>query len=61
MVTEGTDFTRISIYIPKRFQSQNPLERIYKIGKKDDRSLNYMIVKAVLDYVEREERKASKN
>ena len=61
MVTDGTDFTRISIYVPKRFQQKNPLERLYKLGKKDDRSINYMIVKAVTDYVEREERKASKN
>jgi len=61
MTTKDTDFTRISIYIPKRFQSENPLKRLYKLGAKDDRSLNYMIVKAVLDYVNREERKVSKN
>jgi len=60
VATKGTDFSRISIYIPNRFQSQNPLKRLYKLGQKDDRLLNHMIVKAVLDYMEREERKASK-
>jgi len=61
VVTKNSDFTRISIYIPNRFQSENPLKRLYKLGRKDDRTLNYMIVKAVTDYVEREERKVSKN
>ena len=60
-MSEIVDYTRTSIYVPKRFQLEKPLERLYKLGKKNDRSLNYMIVKAVLDYVEREERKASKN
>lgn len=53
-----SDFTRISIYVPKSKQSEQPLERLYQLGQKRDRSLNYMIVQAVLDYVKREERKA---
>ncbi len=53
------DFTRISIYVPKRFQGKKPLERLHKLGKQDDRSLNYMVVQAVLDYVERKEGKQS--
>jgi len=55
-----TDFTRISIYVPKNKQSEHPLERLYAIAKKRDRSLNYMIVQAVLAYVEREEKKEKK-
>lgn len=52
-----TDFTRISIYVPKDKQKQKPLERLYALGQQRDRSLNYMIVQAVLEYVEREEKK----
>lgn len=54
-----TDFTRISIYVPKSKQKERPLERLYKLGQERDRSLNYMIVQAVLDFVKREERKKS--
>lgn len=49
------DFTRISIYVPKSKQGEKPLQRLYKLGQERDRSLNYMIVEAVLDYVKREE------
>ncbi len=52
-----TDFTRISIYVPKSKQKERPLERLFKLGQQRDRSLNYMIVQAVLDYVDREEKK----
>lgn len=52
-----TDFTRISIYVPKDKQKEKPLERLFKMGQKQDRSLNYMIIQAVQDYVEREEKK----
>jgi hypothetical protein len=54
------DFTRISIYVPKTKQGEKPLERLYKLGLKRERSLNYMIVAAVLDYVNREEKKKKK-
>lgn len=54
----ATDFTRISIYVPKSKQGEKPLERLSKIARSQDRSLNYMIVQAILDYVERQEKKA---
>lgn len=59
MVTkkDEQDFTRISIYVPKEKHKEKPLERLYKLGQERDRSLNYMIVQAVLEYVKREERK----
>ena len=57
MANQGTDFTRISIYVPKGKQGEKPLERLHKLGQKRDRSLNYMIVQAVLDYVNRQEKK----
>lgn len=51
------DFTRISIYVPKGKQVEKPLQRLSKLGQERDRSMNYMIVEAILDYVGREERK----
>lgn len=57
----ATDFTRISIYVPQRFQKERPLERLHALGQKRDRSLNYMVVQAVLDYVKREERKEQRS
>lgn len=51
------NFTRTSIYVPKSKQEEKPLERLATLGKQRDRSLNYMIVQAVLDYVNREEKK----
>ncbi len=53
----ATDFTRISIYVPKSKQGDKPLERLHKLAEAQDRSLNYMIVQAILDYVNREEKK----
>jgi len=52
------NFTRISIYVPQRAQKDNPLKRLHTIAKKRDRTLNYMVIQAILDYVGREERKA---
>jgi predicted transcriptional regulator len=54
------NFTRISIYVPQKVQQENPLKRLYAIAQKRDRTLNYMVIQAILDYVEREERKAKK-
>jgi hypothetical protein len=46
------DFTRISIFIPKSAQAQEPLHRLRKLAQKRDRSLNYMIVLNLLILVE---------
>ena len=51
------DYTRISIYVPKSKWPEKPLQRLHKLGQERDRSLNYMIVQAVLDFVNREERR----
>ena len=48
--------TTLSIYIPKSKQGQKPIERLDKLGKKRDRSINYLVVEAILRYLEREER-----
>lgn len=54
------DFTRISIYVPKNKQGEEPLKRLHRLGEQRDRSLNYMIIAAIVDYVEREEAKNKK-
>lgn len=51
---------RISIYVPQSKRGQKPLERLSKVAKKKDRSLNYVVIQAILDYVEREEQKPRK-
>ncbi len=54
------NFTRISIYVPQKNQEENPLKRLHKIAESRDRTLNYMVIQAILDYVEREEKKVKR-
>lgn len=49
---------RLSIYVPENKREQKPLERISKLAEKQDRSLNYVIIQAILEYVQREEKKS---
>ncbi len=53
---DSTEFDKLSIYIPVNKQIRQPLERLQKLARKQDRSLNHMVVQAILEYVEREER-----
>ena len=48
---------KLSIYIPKKKLGQKPVERLIKLGEKTDRSVNYLVVEAMMQYVEREEKK----
>jgi predicted transcriptional regulator len=48
---------KMSIYIPQSKLKQRPVERLVALGKKQDRSLNYLVVEAILQYVDREEKK----
>jgi len=45
-------YVRISIYVPKPLQEKRPLERLAVIAEKVDRSINYLVCKAILDFVE---------
>lgn len=47
---------KLSIYIPKSKAPQRPVERLMALGEKKDRSVNYLVVEAILEYVEREEK-----
>jgi hypothetical protein len=46
---------KLSIYIPQSKLAQKPVERLIRLGKKRDRSVNYLVVEAILDYLKREE------
>jgi predicted transcriptional regulator len=48
---------KLSIYIPQRKMEEKPVERLIKLGEKRDRSINYLVVDAILQYLDREERK----
>ena len=48
---------QLTVYVPLRYQSKTPIERIQKLAKKRDRSVNYLVVQALITYLNREERK----
>lgn len=48
---------KLSIYIPQSRAAVHPVERLIDLGKKRDRSVNYLVVEAILEYLEREEKK----
>ncbi len=47
----------LSIYIPKAKQSQRLMERLMKLARTKDRSINYLVMEAILQYLDREESK----
>jgi len=46
----------ISIYIPQNRRQEKPVQRLIRLGKKMDRSVNYLVVEAILEYLKRGER-----
>ena len=46
---------KMSIYVPQGKIDKKPVERLIKLGKKRDRSVNYLVVEAILEYLNREE------
>jgi len=48
---------KLSIYIPQSKMREKPVERLMKLADKKDRSINYLVVEAILEYVKREEAK----
>ncbi len=53
---EQKTLDKISIYIPKKKAAKNVLERLRKLGEKKDRSINYLVVEAIIQYLDREEK-----
>ncbi len=50
----------LSIYIPKSKMDKNPVGRLTKLAKRRERSINYLVVDAIIQYLDREERKDKK-
>lgn len=48
---------KISIYVPKSKVKQRPVERLIKLADAKDRSVNYLVVEAILEYLKAEEKK----
>ena len=57
MTQAKTTIDKISIYIPLARQTEKPVQRLIKLGQKRDRSINYLVVDAIIEYLEREERR----
>jgi len=48
---------KLSIYIPQKRLEEKPVERLLKLGERKDRSVNYLVVEAILEYLKREDNK----
>jgi len=57
LVVRKSEVTTLSIYIPKSKLEKKPIERLDRLGEKVDRSINYLVVEAILQYLDREEKK----
>jgi len=49
---------KVSIYVPKNKVEHRPIERLAKLAEKQDRSVSYLAVEAILDYLKEEETKS---
>ena len=47
---------KLSIYIPQTKMEQKPVERLIALGDKRERSINYLVVEAIIQYLDREEK-----
>jgi len=56
-MTRKCSLDKLSIYIPQSKMEQKPVERLIRLAKKKDRSINYLVVEAILEYLAREEGK----
>lgn len=45
----------LTIYLPQKHQEANVLDRLQKLAEKKDRSVNYLAVQAILEYLEEAE------
>ena len=46
---------KLSIYIPQGKIENQPVERLIRLGKKKDRSVNYLVVEAIIEFLDKEE------
>jgi len=57
MPNKKENLDKISIYIPQKKMEERPVERLIKLGEKRERSINFLVVEAILEYLRREEKK----
>lgn len=55
-MAQKTILDKLSIYVPQPKMKAKPVERLIKLGEKRDRSINYLVVEAILEYLAREEK-----
>jgi len=48
---------KLSVYIPQKKMEEKPVERLIRLSGKRDRSINYLVVDAIIQYLNREEKK----
>lgn len=48
---------KLSIYVPQKKMEERPVERLIRLSEKRDRSVNYLVVNAILEYLKHEESK----
>lgn len=51
---------KLTIYVPKAKRDNDPVARLNKLAQQEDRSVNYLVVRALEEFVEREETKGTK-
>ena len=56
-MSKQTVTDKLSIYIPHKKMAEKPVERLMKLSERKDRSINYLVVEALLEYLKREEKK----
>ena len=49
---------KLAVYIPQSKQAAGIGKRLLKLAKKKDRSINHLVVEAILEYLEREEKES---
>jgi hypothetical protein len=59
---EGTtkrkqSYDKLSVFVPRNKLEEQPIERLIALGEKRDRSVNYLVIEAIFDYLKREESK----
>lgn len=50
---------KISVYIPRKYVQADIVERLRRLARERDRSVNYLIVEAIIQYLEEKEREAT--
>jgi predicted transcriptional regulator len=48
---------QLTIYIPKGLRQERPLERLRKLARQRRRSLNFLVLEAILHYLRAQESK----